>query len=130
MKRAVIGLLAALVLLPAAASAQEASTSSCEAALRTASELFTQGKFDASRQAALPCLDAKPTRVERSRTLALLARIFLVQDDQTAAEATLTRLLSADPEFQPDIFDAPRFVRLVAAVKGRSSTPTVTSVSK
>ena len=92
--------------------------------------MFSQGKFDAARQAALPCIDAKPTRVERSRTLALLSRIFLVQDDQAAAEATLTRLLGADPEFQPDIFDAPRFVRLVSLVKGRNSTPTVTSVSK
>ena len=116
----------AVVMAPAPAFAQNA----CEASLRTASDLFNQGKFDAARQAALPCLDAKPTRVERSRTLALLARIFLVQDDLTAAEATLGRLLAVDPEFQPDIFDAPRFVRLVGAVKGRSSTPTVTSVSK
>ena len=127
--RAVV-LLGALVFLPTAATAQDAAAKTCEAELRTASDLFTQGKFDAARQAALPCLDAKPTRVERSRTLALLARISLAQDDQAAAEATLTRLLGADPEFQPDIFDAPRFVRLVSLVKGRNSTPTVTSVSK
>ena len=127
--RAVV-ILGALVFLPTAATAQDAAANTCEAELRTASELFNQGKFDAARQAALPCIDAKPTRVERSRTLALLARISLVQDDQAAAEATLTRLLGADPEFQPDIFDAPRFVRLVSLVKGRNSTPTVTSVSK
>ena len=53
-----------------------------------------------------------------------------MQDDVPAAEATLGRLLTADPEFQPDIFDSPRFMRLVDAVRGRSSTPTVTSVSK
>ena len=119
-------LLGVVLLMPASASAQGV----CEAALRTASDLFNQGKFDAARQAALPCLDAKPTRVERSRTLSLLARIFLVQDDVAQAEAMLGRLLAADPDFQPDIFDAPRFVRLVALVRGRSSTPTVTSVSK
>ena len=119
-------LFGALVLMPAPAFAQGV----CEASLRTASDLFNQGKFDAARQAALPCLDAKPTRGERSRTLALLARIFLAQDDLTAAEATLGRLLAADPEFQPDIFDAPRFARLLTLVRGRSSTPTVTSVSK
>ena len=116
----------ALALAPAPGFAQD----TCEAALRTASDLFTQGKFDAARQAALPCLDAKPTRVERSRTLALLARIFLVQDDVPQAEAMLGRLLTADPEFQPDIFDSPRFMRLVTQVRGRNSTPTVTSVSK
>src|SRR5688500_2077417 len=66
-----------LVLLPASGFAQN----TCEASLRAASDLFNQGKFDAARQAALPCLDATPTRVERTRTLALLARIFLVQDD-------------------------------------------------
>ena len=80
---------AVLVLTPASGLAQD----TCESSLRTASDLFTQGKFDAARQAALPCLDARPTRVERSRTLALLARIFLVQDDVPQAEATLGRLL-------------------------------------
>ena len=117
---------AVLVLTPAPGLAQEA----CETSLRTASDLFTQGKFDEARQAALPCLDGKPTRAERSRALALLARIFLVQDDVPQAEATLGRLLTADPDFQPDLFDSPRFIRLVTAVRGRSSTPTVTSVSK
>src|SRR6187399_2943443 len=107
--RAVMLVVAALLLLPSPAAAQSA----CEAALRSASELFSQGKFEAARQAALPCLDAKPTRVERSRALALLARIFLVQDDLPAAEATLGRLLTADPDFQPDLFDSPRFIRLV-----------------
>ena len=53
-----------------------------------------------------------------------------MQDDLPAAEATLDRLLTADPEFQPDIFDSPRFVRMVAMVRSKSSTPTVTSVSK
>ena len=119
-------LAATLVLWPAAGFAQD----TCEASLRTASDLFSQGKFDAARQAALPCLDAKPTRVERSRTLALLARIFLVQDDLPAAEATVGRLLAADPDFQPDIFDSPRFMRLLTVIRGRSSAPTVTSVSK
>lgn len=116
----------ALVLMPASGFAQN----TCEAALRTASDLFNQGKFEAARQAALPCLDARPTRVERSRTLALLARIFLVQDDLPAAEATVGRLLASDPDFQADIFDSPRFIRMLTAVRGRSSTPTVTSVSK
>ena len=116
----------AICLLPARASAQDV----CEAALRTASDLFNQGKFDAARQAALPCLEASPTRAERSRALALLAKVSLVQDDLPAAEATLDRLLTVDPEFQPDIFDSPRFVRMVAMVRSKSSTPTVTSVSK
>ena len=87
-------LLGVFALMPASASAQGV----CEAALRTASDLFTQGKFDAARQAALPCLDASPTRVERSRTLSLLARIALAQDDVPAAEATIGRLLAADAD--------------------------------
>jgi outer membrane receptor protein involved in Fe transport len=123
---AAVAVAAACCLAPARASAQDV----CEPALRTASDLFTQGKFDAARQAALPCLEASPTRAERARALALLAKVSLVQDDVPAAEATLTRLLGVDPEFQPDIFDSPRFVRLVALVKSRATTPTVTSVSK
>ena len=119
-------LFGAILLTPTPSVAQ----SVCEGALRTASDLFAQGKFDAARQAALPCLDASPTKVERSRALSLLAKIFLAQDDVPAAEATVVRLLGADPEFRPDIFDSPRFVRLVTAIRSRTSTPTVTSVSK
>src|SRR5436190_17388019 len=112
-------LLGVFLLVPASASAQGV----CEAALRTASDLFDQGKFDAARQAALPCLDAKPTRVERSRTLSLLARIFLVQDDVAQAEAMLGRLLAADPDLPPHVAHAPPARPLRPLLRGPRSAP-------
>ena len=94
-------------------------------------DLFGQGKFDAARQAALPRVSTPGRRgwsaAARCRS-SPRSRWRRTTCRQT--EATLTRLLAADPDFQPDIFDSPRFVRLLAGVRSRNSTPTVTSVSK
>src|SRR5215467_12726864 len=105
-RRLITGVL--LVLALAALPWPAAAQSACETALRNASDLFTQGRFDGARQAALSCLDASPSRAERSRTLALVAKIALAQDDVAGAEGFVSRLLAADPEFQPDLFDTPR----------------------
>lgn len=102
----------------------------CEVSLKQASELFDSGRFPEARTAIDQCLKGRPNRAERNRALGLVAKIHLALDDVAGAEATVGRLLENDPEFQPDVFDPPRFVRLVATVRGRQSAPTVTSVSK
>lgn len=123
---ALLGALSVALLAPLPAAAQAA----CEVSLQQASAAFESGKFPAAQDAVDQCLRGKPGRAEKSRALALVAKIHLALDDVAGAEATVGRLLENDPEFQPDVFDPPRFVRLVATVRGRQSAPTVTSVSK
>ena len=123
---ALLGALAATLLAPLPAAAQ----AGCELSLQQASAAFDSGKFPEAQAAVDECLKGKPGRAEKSRALGLVAKIHLALDDVAGAEATATRLLENDPEFQPDVFDPPRFVRLVATVRGRQSAPTVTSVSK
>lgn len=127
---AVRAALAAIVALASAAPGPAAAQGGCDVSLVQASELFDSGRLTEARAAIDQCLTGKPTRAERSRALGLVAKIQLAYDDVAAAEATVARLLESDADFQPDVFDPPRFVRLVAAVKGRQSAPTVTSVSK
>jgi outer membrane receptor protein involved in Fe transport len=123
---ALLGALSAALLAPLPAAAQ----AGCEVSLQQATVAFESGKFPEAQEAVDQCLKGKPGRAETSRALALVAKIHLALDDVGGAEATVSRLLDGDPEFQPDVFDPPRFVRLVATVRGRQSTPTVTSVSK
>lgn len=123
---AILAVVSSLLLAAAPGAAQVG----CEVSLQQAYAAFGAGRFPEAQTAADECLAGKPGRAERSRALSLVARIHLALDDVGAAEATVVRLLENDPEFQPDVFDSPRFVRLVAAVRGRQSTPTVTSVSK
>lgn len=121
-----LGAVAAALLAPLPAAAQ----ADCAVSLQQASAAFDAGKLPEAQGAVDECLKGKPGRAEKSRALALVAKIHLALDDVPAADATVARLVENDPEFQPDLFDPPRFVRLVAAVKGRQSAPTVTSVSK
>ncbi len=121
-----VALLALIWLHPVAAGAQE----TCETSLRSASSLYEQGQLDAARGAVQTCLQHSPRRAEKVQGLALIARIQLALDDVAGAEAALNKLLDTDPEYQPELFDSPRFVRLVAEAKRKRQTPVVTSVSK
>ena len=127
---AVRAVLVGVLALAALASGPVVAQGGCDVSLVQASELFDAGRLPEARAAIEQCLKGKPTRAERSRALALDAKIALALDEVAAADATVVRLLSDDADFQPDVFDPPRFVRLVAAVRGRQSAPTVTSVSK
>lgn len=129
--RAALALTVALAALaPGLSTAQGGSPGGCDVSLVQASELFDSGRLTEARAAIDQCLSGKPTRAERSRALGLVAKIQLAFDDVAAAEATVARLLENDADFQPDVFDPPRFVRLVATVRGRQAAPTVVSVSK
>jgi outer membrane receptor protein involved in Fe transport len=122
--------LAALLALLATVPPPAAAQATCDAALQSAIALYEQGRFDQAREAAQPCLAAGARRAEKVQAHALVARVELALDHVPAAEAALRRLLDADPEFQPEIFDAPRFVRLLAEVRRARQAPVVSSVSK
>jgi len=119
-------LLVAVVAAPVQTSAQEG----CQLSLQNAAELFGQGNFRAAREAIDQCLAGVPRRAEKVQAYALLAKIGLATDDLQTAETAVGRALDTDPEYEPDIFDSPRFVSLVQRVRSSRSTPVVTSVSK
>lgn len=119
-------LLALAALIPAGTSAQD----TCELSLPNAAAAYEQGRFDAARDAVGECLKGRPRRAESVQAFALLVKIHLAVDDLPAAEAALAKLLDAEAEFEPDLFDPPRFVHLVSEARSRRQTPVVTSVSK
>ncbi len=138
---AVLGLTAAASLAaaqdappPAPATATQAAPGAaqetCETSLQAAASLYEQGQFEGARDAIQSCLARSARRAEKIQAYALLARIQLAQDDLPAAEVSLKRLLDTDPEYQPELFDAPRFLRLVADARRKRQTPVVSSVSK
>ncbi len=111
-------------------SAETEAPDTCQTSLQAASADFAQGRFDAAEAAIAECLAADPQRAEKVQAYSLLAKIHLAVDDLPAAEAALKRLLDADAEYEPGVFDSQRFVRLLAEVKTARYAPVVTSVSK
>jgi outer membrane receptor for ferrienterochelin and colicins len=122
--------LALAALLAVASGPALAQAPTCQVALSSAIALYEQGQFEPARDAASRCLGKGARRAEKIQAYALLARIELALDNVEEAEAALRRLLDTDSEFQPEIFDAPRFVRLLAEVRRQRQTPVVSSVSK
>ena len=121
-----LGALALALLLPVGARAQD----TCQTSLQAASTDYAQGRFANAEAAIAECLGADPRRAEKIQAYSLLAKIHLAVDDLPAAEAALKRLLDADAEYEPQVFDSQRFIRLLAEVKASRYTPVVTSVSK
>ncbi len=123
--------IASLILTACAVSAGPAAAQeTCETSMKSATDLYDQGQFDAARDAIQSCLGRGARRAAKVQAFALLGRIQLALDDLAAAEAAVKKLLDSDPEYQPELFDAPRFVRLVADVRRSRQTPVVSSVSK
>jgi outer membrane receptor for ferrienterochelin and colicins len=122
--------LAALLPLGLLAPAPALAEETCDASLQSAIALYEQGQFDAARDAASSCLRTGARRAEKVQAYAVIARVELALDHVSAAQAALRKILDADPEFQPEIFDAPRFARLLAEVRRERQAPVVSSVSK
>lgn len=122
--RAVVLLFAALAAVPAAGQ------SACELQLEAAEASFRSGRFDEALGLARECLGSSPSRREKARAYALLARTHLAADETPQAREAVASLLRADPDFEPDLFDAPRFARLVEEARQTAGAVQVTSVSK
>jgi outer membrane receptor for ferrienterochelin and colicins len=111
-------------------SPEAASPDTCQTLLQDASAHFAQGRFSAAEAAIAECLETDAQRAEKVQAYSLLAKIHLALDDLAAAEAALRRLLDAEADYEPGVFDSQRFVRLLAEVKSARYAPVVTSVSK
>ena len=99
--------------------------------LRSATSLYEQGQFESARGALQDCLQQRGARrAEKIQSYALMARVHLALDDLPAAQQAIGKVLDLDPEFQPELFDTPRFTRLVAEATLQKQTPVVSSVSK
>jgi outer membrane receptor for ferrienterochelin and colicins len=124
------GALVSLTILLMTAAAPAAAQSACKGQLEQADESFHSGRFPEAVEAARGCLAARPSRSEKARALSIVAKTQLADDDLAAARRTIAELLRADPGFEPELRDAPRFARLLGEQRKSSGDVQVVSVSK
>lgn len=127
--------LAALAVLTALAAPRPAvaqSEARCAAELELVAKSYAEGLFDDALDALDACLEKGPRRNEKIQAARWRAKALLAADDKDAARHAIEELLLLSPSFAPDptTGDSPRFIRLVEEVKGRSSGPLVSTVSK
>lgn len=117
--------------VPATAQEQRAEGSApprCD--LRQAQADYRQGRFDALLTALPDCIRRGFSGAEVEEALALLAKTHLALDNLDEADATLDRLLTLNPLYQPGASDPPRFIERVNASRDGSGDVVVRSVSK
>ncbi|MCX6270728.1 MAG: TonB-dependent receptor [Bacteroidetes bacterium] len=106
--------------------------SSCgEETLNEAKKKYGNGNFDQVIQFLQPCLTSNGfSDKQRQEAYRLLAINYIAIDSVDKAMGVAVELLSLNPNFEPDIFDPPRFIRIINDIKESGSTVLVRSVSK
>jgi outer membrane receptor protein involved in Fe transport len=98
--------------------------------LNEARKKYETGNFDQVISLLSGCLErgfSGPQQVEAYRLLSLTN---LAMDSVNTASNLAMDLLKVNPNFEPDIFDLPRFINLINRLKLASLSEQVTSVSK
>lgn len=101
-----------------------------DVALTDARKFYEIGQFDRVFATLEPCLQIGFTDRQRVLAYRYLAMSYLALDSNDIAVASVGRLLKLEPNFEPDLFDPPRFIELVTLIKQNSKRVLVTSVSK
>jgi len=101
-----------------------------EVTLTEARKKFETGNFDRVIALLKDCTHKEfggPKQVEAYRLLSLT---YLALDSVATATTMAEQLLQLNPNFEPDIFDMPRFIKLIDDLKKAALVQQVTSVSK
>jgi len=94
----------------------------CHVQLRDAQKSYEVGRFQRALDELQRCLDSDRLRQTQITARALEARILIATDDVEAARA-VQQLACLDPTYSPQVFDAPRFVSLLAQAKLAAFVP-------
>lgn len=120
-----------LVLLVSAFSIEAFAQNNCdEVTLNEAKKKYDIGDFDGVINLLTPCINFGFSGGELVQAYKLLSITYLAIDSIASSEEAITRLLRIDPNFEPNLFDPPRFISKVRFIKQAGSKTQVTSVSK
>ncbi len=98
--------------------------------LNEASKFYETGNFENVIPLLTPCVQKGFSERQRAEAYRLLAMTYLALDSMEQAKLSTYRLLSINPNFEPNIFDPQRFIQMVNDIKQAGSSLFVTSVSK
>lgn len=97
--------------------------------LNEAKKQYEIGNFDEVTEELNRCL-LTFSDIEKVQAYRLLAMTAIATDQKKNALDAIVALLTLNPTFEPNIFDPPQFIALVAELKDNFATVKITSVSK
>ena len=101
-----------------------------EVTLNEARKKYEIGDFDGVINLLKPCLRYGFSGRELVQAYKLLSMTYFAIDSLQNGDEALGMLLRTDPNFEPDLFDPPRFVEKIKNIKLAGKKMVVTSVSK
>lgn len=114
---------------PTALSAQNQETDNYSKILDKAQELYYEGRFTESVNLVKSCLtDTGISPEQRVKAYKILSQVALARDNEAQAKEILRQILKINPEYNPTIEqEPPKFVQLVASVRGEIQKQTATA---
>lgn len=95
-----------------------------------AKKKYMNGNFDEVLNLLYPCLDFGFDRKQKQEAHHILALTYLAIDSVNLAGVQVNKLIDLNPNFEPDLFDPPRFIKMIDSRKKSGAVQIVTSVSK
>lgn len=107
------------------------SQSMCnDVTLTEALKKYELGDFESVFALLNPCIESGFSYNEQVQAYRLLSLSYIAIDSSKAAYESASRLLKINPNFEPTVFDPPRFFKMVTDIKQTGNRVFVTSVSK
>ncbi|MBP6978551.1 MAG: TonB-dependent receptor [Lentimicrobiaceae bacterium] len=101
-----------------------------EATLTEARKRYESGDFNLVISMLTDCADRMSDDQQQVEAYRLLTLSYLAMDSISTATSCATQLLKVNPNFEPDLFDLPRFIQLIRRLNESTRVQLVTSVSK
>jgi outer membrane receptor protein involved in Fe transport len=101
-----------------------------EVTLTEARKKYETGNFDLVITTLGDCIGRITDEQQKTEAYRLLSQTYLAIDSVELAQEYAADLLKINPNFEPDLFDLPRFIQIVNQLKKSARVQQVTSVSK
>lgn len=101
-----------------------------EGTLTEARKKYESGNFEQVITMLAECADQMTDNLQKAEAYRLLSLTYIAMDSLTSATFYATQLLNVYPDFKPDLFDLPRFIKLIDQLGQSTRIQQVTSVSK
>ncbi len=98
--------------------------------LNEAQKRYETGNFDQVLAAVLPCIVQGFNDRQKLEGYKLVSMSYLAMDSLEKAQWAAMNLLTINPNYEPAIFDPPKFIRIINQIKESGSAQIVRSVSK
>ncbi len=101
-----------------------------EVALNEARKNYETGNFNKVILLLKPCIEKEFNEKQKIQAYRILSETYIALDSLSSAYDAAFSLIKINPNFEPNLFDPPKFIKMINEIKEMGAVQQVTSVSK